>query len=406
MDHPIHLHGRKMEILDEHIIQKWEHCDHVNCNLSDVFLSDAELQRLADIPAGSKPLKDTFILPAGGTVATRIFTGSPALWFAHCHLESHRESGMAMILNVGNYQSPPDSSWLPSDYPKCDTAFLSTKKEFPSCDCYIDEDALMDNALTKDHRCSRDYLCFQNDSPQSSLESYPYQSSGITIRSQYSVQGWVISLIIVFVIAVPSYIIAYRQKLLKVFLRRKNVIYDPAIHTAVQVEPAVSKPELISTCEELGKEHVLTSASRSAQNLTCQKNLITNNSVSSDSIEVDSSQSRTSKRGTISILVKRDLPLTMALPGHKNSRRTTIMVRRSFTLPTARKNFTVPKRRTQLNIEVEGFRVEGNLTVHSDGNDTNEQTSFGQQFWFLFHSQWLVYRSTCVSLLRMTEVTR
>ena len=251
MDHPIHLHGRKMEILDELIVEKREHCDHVKCNLSDIFLSDAELQRLADIPARSKPLKDTFILPAGGTVATRIFTDSPALWFAHCHLESHREDGMAMILNVGNYQSPPDSSWLPSDYPKCDTAFLSTKKEFPSCDCYINEDALMDNALTKDHRCSRDYLCFHNDSPQSNLESYPYESSGIAIRSQYSVEGWVISLIIVLVIVVLSYLIAYRQKLLKVCLWRKNAksySKDVAsrdgqtLHTAVQVEEAPLEP--------------------------------------------------------------------------------------------------------------------------------------------------------------------
>ena len=251
MDHPIHLHGRKMEILDELIVEKREHCDHVKCSLSDIFSSDDELQRLADIPVGSKPLKDTFILPAGGVVATRIFTDVPALWFAHCHLESHREDGMAMILNVGNYQSPSDSSWLPSDYPKCDTPYLSTKKEFPSCECYINEDALMDNALTKDHRCSRDYLCFHHDSPQSSLESYPYESNGISIRSEYSVHGWVISLLIVSVIVVLSNIIAYRRNLIKALGPRKSAKFlsndgssrgvDP-VHTAVNVEQAVLEP--------------------------------------------------------------------------------------------------------------------------------------------------------------------
>jgi FtsP/CotA-like multicopper oxidase with cupredoxin domain len=31
MDHPIHLHGRKMEILDELIVKKSDACDHVKC---------------------------------------------------------------------------------------------------------------------------------------------------------------------------------------------------------------------------------------------------------------------------------------------------------------------------------------------------------------------------------------
>jgi hypothetical protein len=152
-------------------------------------------------------------LPAGGVVATRIFTGDPALWFAHCHLESHREDGMALVMNVGNYQAPLDVSWLPPDYPRCDASFLLTKKEFPAFDCYIDTDAVMDNALTESHRCSRDYLCFHYNSPQSNLLSFPYESTGIAITSQYNAPGWAISLLIILVTAICSNLIAYRKRL-------------------------------------------------------------------------------------------------------------------------------------------------------------------------------------------------
>lgn len=58
MDHPIHLHGRKMEILDELIVKKSEACDQTKCRLNDVFASDEALERLASISVGSRPLKD------------------------------------------------------------------------------------------------------------------------------------------------------------------------------------------------------------------------------------------------------------------------------------------------------------------------------------------------------------
>lgn len=216
MNHPIHLHGRKMEILDELVVKKSTSCNHQRCELSDLFTSEEAIQRLASIPAGTRPLKDTFILPAGGAVATRIFTGEPALWFVHCHLDAHREDGMAMILNVGNYQAPSSKAWLPSDYPKCDTPFLLTKQEHPACNCYINADAILDGMLTKDHMCSREYLCFHQNSPQANIEDHPYESNGIALRSQYSTPGWAISLIIVILIVFVSNLIAYRRELFSV----------------------------------------------------------------------------------------------------------------------------------------------------------------------------------------------
>lgn len=137
-------------------------------------------------------------------------------------MESHRESGMAFILNVGNYQSPATKDWLPSDYPRCNTPFLQSKKQFPSCSCYINDDALMDGSLTIDHKCSRDSLCFHENSPQSSLEFAPHESSGIAIRSQYSIPSWGISLIIVIIVALVSVAIAYKKKLVISYCKSRH----------------------------------------------------------------------------------------------------------------------------------------------------------------------------------------
>ncbi len=100
MDHPIHLHGYKMEILDIYKPTRELHCSRAACKLPDIYDSEKRLREL-DSETGHRVLKDTFILPAGGAVVTRVQTFEPAVWFAHCHLETHREDGMALIVNVG-----------------------------------------------------------------------------------------------------------------------------------------------------------------------------------------------------------------------------------------------------------------------------------------------------------------
>ncbi|VEU38467.1 unnamed protein product [Pseudo-nitzschia multistriata] len=209
MDHPIHLHGLKMEILDVHNPKKAESCVLNNCSLSKAFSSKDTLDALAATPQGAV-LKDTFILPAGGAVAVRIKTGDPSLWFAHCHLETHREDGMALILNVGNYQAPSDGSWLPQDYPRCDTPFLETKVPFPSCKCFSNKDAVLAGALSDEHWCSRDHLCFHEYS-EGKLDSYPVASQGLHIQSQYRIPGWAISLIAGGIVVLISVFCAYQS---------------------------------------------------------------------------------------------------------------------------------------------------------------------------------------------------
>lgn len=216
MDHPIHLHGSKMEILAVEHPQRKRDCTLSACKLSAAFDSTDTLSALDTIPIGASVLKDTFILPAGGVVVTRIQTGKPALWYAHCHLDTHRDDGMAMILNVGNYQAPSNRSWLPDDYPSCDTPFLKTRHEHPACDCYIDNDAILGRTLTENHRCSRDHLCAHEQSQAANLDTY--KESGFRISSKYTTPNWGISLIIMLVIAggtfiVPSIVILFQRNI-------------------------------------------------------------------------------------------------------------------------------------------------------------------------------------------------
>ena len=205
MDHPFHLHGRKMEILNIYLPIRNQDCTLSKCKLSTAFDSVESIAALDSIPIGSSILKDTFILPAGGAVATRIQTDSPALWFAHCHVDNHRENGMAFILNVGNYQSSTNHSWLPKDYPSCNSFFLKTRQEYPACNCYRNEDAVLDNALTKYHRCSRDHLCHHEHSQAANLNSYG--PNGFRISSNHPIPNWAISLIVVSIIVLITILV-------------------------------------------------------------------------------------------------------------------------------------------------------------------------------------------------------
>lgn len=189
-----------MEILDVYIPDRYEKCSLVKCELSEHFSSSERLQGFDEMPYGNVPVKDTFILPAGGSVATRILTENPALWFAHCHIDSHQDDGMSFVLNVGEYEAPKIGDWLPKDYPDCDDVILQSKRQHPSCDCYINHDAILGTSLTE-HRCSRDHLCHHVHSQVANLESYVY-SGGVAIRSQYYLQPWFISSTIVIAIII------------------------------------------------------------------------------------------------------------------------------------------------------------------------------------------------------------
>jgi hypothetical protein len=220
----MHLHGYKMEILEIFSPERTD-CTLAKCSLPDIFDSEEKIHELDDIPAGTRPIKDTFIMPAGGAVATRITTGKPAPWLAHCHMEVHREDGMAFILNVGNYFPQSDDSWLPDDFPDCNTAFLkSHSHEEPHCDCYIDEDAVLGLTLDPTYKCSRSYLCMYEQSQIATL-TRDNNLGGFEIQSKTSFPGWAISLIIlgivilitVFITMLPKSERPYKPALVKSF---------------------------------------------------------------------------------------------------------------------------------------------------------------------------------------------
>ncbi len=199
----MHLHGYKMEILEVFSSDRERDCNLAKCSLPNTFNSTEKVRELENIPVGSRPLKDTFIIPSGGAVATRIFTRDPAPYFAHCHMEVHRQDGMAFILNVGNYRPPVDGSWLPSDFPNCNTKFLSSKHEEPHCDCYIDEDAVLGTTLDSTYKCSRKYLCFHEQSQAAAVAQHS-TLGGFRMQSSYEMSGRVICGIFVGLIALVT----------------------------------------------------------------------------------------------------------------------------------------------------------------------------------------------------------
>jgi hypothetical protein len=194
MDHPMHLHGPKMSIIDIALPDKRQDCTLAKCKLNSYYESHEDVRALAaSIQPHTSVLKDTFILPAGGAVVTRIHTQEPALWYSHCHLEMHHFDGMAFILNVGNYSGSERA--LPQDYPSCESPFLQGHMQHPSCDCYENPNAILSTSLTADYQCSRDHLCHHVFSRPANLEKYHFVG-GDAIHSAYeAVPGYAISLI-------------------------------------------------------------------------------------------------------------------------------------------------------------------------------------------------------------------
>ncbi len=192
MDHPMHLHGLKMSIIDIALPNKRQDCTLSKCKLNSVYESHEEVRALAASKSGTSVLKVTFILPAGGAVVTQIHTQEPSLWYSHCHLEMHHFDGMAFILNVGNYNG--SGRLLPPDYPSCETPFLQARENYPSCDCYENQNSILSSYLTADYKCSRDHLCHHVSSRAANLDKYHF-AGGDVIHSDYKMPGFGISLI-------------------------------------------------------------------------------------------------------------------------------------------------------------------------------------------------------------------
>eukprot|EP00586_Coscinodiscus_wailesii_P014596 CAMPEP_0172493336 /NCGR_PEP_ID=MMETSP1066-20121228/24733_1 /TAXON_ID=671091 /ORGANISM="Coscinodiscus wailesii, Strain CCMP2513" /LENGTH=1154 /DNA_ID=CAMNT_0013263443 /DNA_START=206 /DNA_END=3670 /DNA_ORIENTATION=- len=219
MDHPIHLHGYKMEILKVITPNRSTDCTIVKCRLNTSILPTTDDKTISQLLQSSSSFvkKDTFIIPAGGTVITRVsHTGPPALWFAHCHMDIHREDGMAFILNVGNYtsysSSERENKKLPSDYPSCDAPQLFMERTLPACDCYDNRDSVLGLRMVQgEYKCSREHLCRHAvTSSTSAVERYNYEG-GIATHGSYA-YIWVIPTVVTICVFVISAVLTAYSK--------------------------------------------------------------------------------------------------------------------------------------------------------------------------------------------------
>ncbi len=138
MDVPMYMHGHSVEILDV-VHPKRDDCNIIaHCELTQDY-STKTLDKIKALDATRHAIKkDTFIIPAGGAVVTRMKTRDRGLWLGHGQMDVHQQDGISFVLNVGNYQVRGDD-WLPTDFPSCNTSLIKTLQMNPACECFHDK---------------------------------------------------------------------------------------------------------------------------------------------------------------------------------------------------------------------------------------------------------------------------
>ena len=214
MDHPIHLHGHTVEILDLSY-SKRQGCNLEYCELNQDYSRNAldkirTLDRTTQL--GEAVKKDTFIIPAGGVVVTRLRTGTQGLWLAQGQIDVHRQDGMSFVLNVGKYQVPKSDDWLPDDFPSCNTTLIKSLQTNPACECFLDKDRPLLFDMPDKYLCSRSHLCRHEFSQAANLDTYPYKK-GFSIQNDaardWQMPGFMFVLSFVLIIVVTSMLLAF-----------------------------------------------------------------------------------------------------------------------------------------------------------------------------------------------------
>ncbi|XP_054289636.1 uncharacterized protein LOC129004939 [Macrosteles quadrilineatus] len=108
--HPFHIHGHDYYVIEEGQLPAqyftpdgrkfaWEKLNENRYNLNPYL-----------------PMKDTISVPNQGYSIMRITANNPGFWFLHCHFAYHQETGMAVVIWVGDYDDIPPA---PPGFPKC-----------------------------------------------------------------------------------------------------------------------------------------------------------------------------------------------------------------------------------------------------------------------------------------------
>ncbi|KAF5301113.1 hypothetical protein FQR65_LT08943 [Abscondita terminalis] len=109
INHPFHLHGFAFNVMG---IGKMPPTGTGTVEEAIMLDRNNLLNRRFDSP----PFKDTIMIPSNGYVVLRFRANNPGFWFLHCHFLFHLITGMAAVLQVGEYQNMPIP---PSNFPRC-----------------------------------------------------------------------------------------------------------------------------------------------------------------------------------------------------------------------------------------------------------------------------------------------
>ena len=465
MDVPMHIHGHEVEILDVATPELNKDCNLLSCKLSEAFDGKEKLLRLDAIPPSQSISKDTFVIPAGGAIATRLHTSHRrSLWMVNGQRDVHEEDGISFVLIVGDYRIGDDDNW-PSDFPSCNTTLVKAITPKPYCDCHVDKDAPLQPEIQEKKLCSRDHLCRHELSQPATLSSYVYES-GFAVQAQGGGPVIPTSLVaILFVVVVFVSIIlvmvlppirhsyssnenedpAHEQSKYGQVLRR---ISSLGIGTRQRLRSNIDINIESSGDETSGPESmlgfsVITGTVDQLQETYHHIGTVTEK-IHEDDEEEDgydgsdnecgpdvppppssrpthsliSSKARSSQ-STKTILSKSTLP-PLPPPQRLNSQISTSDFfsfrnnRRRSTLSTTferifHERSGDDRAKTELkeafDFILDGFSVQGKVDITPvDENIVHNKCSFRKQFLYLFPIQWQLYVPSCVNLLRLVEV--
>jgi len=106
--HTFHLHGYAFRVVGQGNLPPTN-------NTMVTFLgldSQGKILRNFNAP----PLRDGVIVNYGGYAIIRFIADNPGFWFFHCHMAYHLETGMGMVIQVGE---PSDLPPIPPNFPTC-----------------------------------------------------------------------------------------------------------------------------------------------------------------------------------------------------------------------------------------------------------------------------------------------
>ncbi|KAJ4445529.1 hypothetical protein ANN_12209 [Periplaneta americana] len=106
INHPFHLHGYSFNVI---AMGNFENGQNKTDIIEDISRGKLKISQ-------SPILKDTIAVPAQGYAVLRIYTDNPGYWFFHCHVLYHADTGMGVVLQVGDQTEMPRA---PEGFPRC-----------------------------------------------------------------------------------------------------------------------------------------------------------------------------------------------------------------------------------------------------------------------------------------------